>query len=369
VVGRIDYIDGLRGIGAMIVFLFHFVLAFPTRAYTGIRDWGHLDILFDGRFAIGLFFVMSGFVLTYKFFSTGEREILFSSISRRYFRFLPSVAAAVFLSYLFMVCGIYRNLSAGELIGPGTWLGLWNNFPPEFTGMLKEAFISTFFGNAPWNQFRYVHVLWTMSYEFAGSMLVLGLAALFGKSRWRGASYIAAAWYFATTYYLGFIIGMLLADHQVNGKTFSPKSKALMTSFAICSAYIGLTSPSEMVYNTTRASFAIFIAMSSIAVQRVLANRILQALGRISFSFYILQLIILFSFSSTLFVWMYGVGFAYDTTVFVVFVCTLLATAISASIFQAAIDDRGIELSHRIYEFLREVLVFLLCGWKSRMGS
>jgi peptidoglycan/LPS O-acetylase OafA/YrhL len=349
VVERIRYLDGVRGIGALIIFLFHFVLAFPTNLYVDLISSSAFNILFDGRFAVCLFFVLSGFVLTYKFFLTGDPDVLVSSALRRYFRFFPTVVLAVLISYLFMVFGIYLNVQAAKILGVGSWIGIWNNFPPNFTNMLKEAFIYTLFGGGPWNQYRYLHTLWTMSYELAGSFIVLGFAALFGKLRGRCVMYLLAVYYSLPTYYLGFIIGMVLADYHANRHKLNPTSKLLgMMSLTIV-ILLGLSSLSEVFYNTAKASLIILIVLNSASIQGVLSNRILLFLGRISFSFYVLHLIILFSFSSTMFIWMHNGGFAYDVSVLVVLVCTLTVLTLMSLLFQRLIDDKSIQLSRMAY--------------------
>ncbi|MFK5073434.1 acyltransferase family protein, partial [Klebsiella pneumoniae] len=42
--------------------------------------------LYSGTFFVAMFFVLSGFVLSYRFLLTPQREIVFSSACRRYLR-------------------------------------------------------------------------------------------------------------------------------------------------------------------------------------------------------------------------------------------------------------------------------------------
>jgi peptidoglycan/LPS O-acetylase OafA/YrhL len=70
----------------------------------------------------------------------------------------------------------------------------------------------------------YNPVLWTMTIEFYGSMLVFAMALLFGSQRTQWTLYLAAAILFLNSYYLAFIIGMGLAD------TFNSKTSMVKTS-------------------------------------------------------------------------------------------------------------------------------------------
>ncbi|MPT21584.1 MAG: DUF1624 domain-containing protein [Starkeya sp.] len=66
---RVLCLDGLRGVAACSVVAFHFFYAFTPAPFT---DWGRtgfglwdtpLAVLWNGHFAVALFFVLSGFVL------------------------------------------------------------------------------------------------------------------------------------------------------------------------------------------------------------------------------------------------------------------------------------------------------------------
>jgi hypothetical protein len=85
---QLDYINGLKGIGAGIVYLCHFVFAFYYGMYTleaaDCHLAGNLDIvigqsplntLFSGNFAVRLFLVMSGYVLCLGYFKTRDKNI------------------------------------------------------------------------------------------------------------------------------------------------------------------------------------------------------------------------------------------------------------------------------------------------------
>ena len=93
---KLDYINGLKGIGAGIVYLCHFVFAFYYGMYSleqaDCHLGGGLDIvigqsplntLFSGNFAVRLFMVMSGYVLCLGYFKTRDKKRLLTSAAKR----------------------------------------------------------------------------------------------------------------------------------------------------------------------------------------------------------------------------------------------------------------------------------------------
>lgn len=84
---QLDYINGLKGIGAGIVYLCHFVFAFYYGMYSleaadfhlpGNAEFligsSPLNILFSGNFAVRLFLVMSGYVLCLGYFRSRDKS-------------------------------------------------------------------------------------------------------------------------------------------------------------------------------------------------------------------------------------------------------------------------------------------------------
>jgi peptidoglycan/LPS O-acetylase OafA/YrhL len=74
--GRIKYLDGLRGIAALTVVLYH-CLDFETPYYMIPKKWStFFSIFLNGADAVHLFFVLSGVVLSYMCLNTSNDDVI-----------------------------------------------------------------------------------------------------------------------------------------------------------------------------------------------------------------------------------------------------------------------------------------------------
>lgn len=94
--GRITFLDGLRGWGALFVLFYHlFVEIYPVTA--DARGQLFRLLPFNGGVAVMTFFIVSGFSLSVAYRRKGDRAILVKSLAGRYFRLtilLASVACS-----------------------------------------------------------------------------------------------------------------------------------------------------------------------------------------------------------------------------------------------------------------------------------
>ena len=109
------YLDGLRGIGAFIVYLSHFMdHFFPLRKKKeiaedpigyqekNIPDWVRntpITLLYHGYFWVVVFFILSGFVLTLRFFKIKKHTCVTGGTFRRYLRLMIPLWITLSLFY------------------------------------------------------------------------------------------------------------------------------------------------------------------------------------------------------------------------------------------------------------------------------
>lgn len=96
---RLDYLDGLRGVAALYVVLFHATIGFVAPFPEALRPLGRLFSF--GHEAVGIFIVLSGYCLTLsatRFGAVHPRPSLGPFLFRRARRLLPPYYAAMALS-------------------------------------------------------------------------------------------------------------------------------------------------------------------------------------------------------------------------------------------------------------------------------
>lgn len=96
---RLDYLDSLRGIAAYSVLVYHVV-----GAHWGYFKEAHLfSMIFNGSDAVSFFFVLSGLVLSYKYFnSSNEKSLNYKEfVIARVFRIYPAFLVMILVYYFY----------------------------------------------------------------------------------------------------------------------------------------------------------------------------------------------------------------------------------------------------------------------------
>lgn len=116
--GRLEFIDAIRGIAAVLVMLEHYSERWFTQAFLPVTDYVNF-----GRIGVITFFVVSGFVIP---MSIERKNNLKEFWISRFCRLYPAYWTALILLLLFSV--IEARLGDGEnwlllsSYGPGTWI-------------------------------------------------------------------------------------------------------------------------------------------------------------------------------------------------------------------------------------------------------
>lgn len=372
---KLKYLDGLRGVAAFIVVLHHFAAAFYPATYLGEDVVRHTpwDILFlktplgiftAGNFAVMVFFILSGYVLSEKYFRTGDVKVLTSGAVRRYFRLLPPVLFSMGLAWVLMSLGAMPVKEAAELTGSQRWLAKSWDFAPNLWTLVSEGFYGVFFAF----QANYNNVLWTMSWEFYGSFLVFGTAALVGPASWRRWALGVLIILLHRSYFVGFIIGMLLAEVMVTKPDFfkifaRPWIAALLMVIGL---FLG-SYPTFVQHHTTiywflwtdffghpptfwhlvGALLVMLAVLASPGLQKFFSGRIPHFLGKISFSMYALHVVIIGSFSCAVFLMLHP-HMDYNSAAGLTFAATLPLVLFSGWLTDKFIDQPGVTLSQKI---------------------
>lgn len=220
------YLDGLRGFAALLVYcLHHQVWAHPgyilenSYGYEGNYYFACLPIVrtffTGGHYAVSIFFVISGYVLSTKSLSlihTGQydrlSEALGSALFRRWLRlYIPVIFSTLITASMPHLFGIKANFVPEQ-----TWRDeLWKWYC-EFKNF---SFVFRL-GGEPW--FSYSFHTWSIPFEFRGSICIYTALLAFSRctTAARLAAEIALAFYFLYiadgAHFAMFTAGMFLCD-------------------------------------------------------------------------------------------------------------------------------------------------------------
>lgn len=373
---RITHLDGLRGFCALIVVLHHFMAAFYPMMIFGNLAKSHfsyewifyatpLNLFFGGNFGVTIFFVLSGYVLSFAFFNNKKIKPLQSLALRRYPRLMIPVFGSVIIGFFLL----HFNLLFHQLIIAETysflWLGKVFAGPAFFFEALYQGIIGAFIDPHQW---KYNHVIWSMYYEFWGSFLVFGFLALFGSIKKRYLVYGFLFIIFWKSYFLGFILGLLSADvfTHLDKRKLKVPSYYLWFGFFIGGIFgsYPMFTVTETYYQFLNLSFltesenmifyhtlGAFLIVNSVLYLKPLHNffsfKFFRFLGKISFSLYLLHTFVIFSFSALLF-YICLMYFSYHLSFIFTFIISLILIILLSHLYYELIDRPSMRLSRTI---------------------
>jgi peptidoglycan/LPS O-acetylase OafA/YrhL len=367
--GKVQYLEGLRGIAAMQVVLLHFVTGFMPSTATYV--WPPLRIVFDGHTAVYVFFLISGSVLTPSFARSGSFAV---KLAKRIVRLgIPVAAAAAIATVLLaLLPDAHRQAAA---ITHASWLAMDSSGAPTLAHVAREIGLdslllgyreATLFGPlAPYlppMERSLDAPFWSLHLELYGSLLVLCLVTLHAWSvTAHRIAIVAATLAFATHPMFLFVLGHLLQPPaRAPSKGGSGKAllglAVLLFGIALCASkdwyaiewlrqWLCLTefacAPNLFQFQSQLGAVALYLGVLWCPlVWPILESTPCRHIGRLSFSIYLLHFPILFTIVCAVFIVIPSVGVAF----LLLFGLTLLA----AIGFERAVDRPAIALSRRI---------------------
>ncbi len=380
---KMDYIDGLKGIGALMVYLCHFVFAFYYAAYTllpehvntktAIELWigkTPLNFFYNGNGAVCLFLVFSGFVLCLSYFRTRDRAKLRAGAFKRYFRLMPVILAVNILIFILMCLGLYQNNETAAFTKSIPWFQGFNQFEPSFLRMLYESLLGCFVRGSN----DYNGVLWTIPYLFWGALLVYLAAYLVGENRLRYITYGVMILVSLRTdiYFSGIFLGFVLCDFYTTQKRVIrayrrfqalPLLVFLLGFYLTSYPSIGTELPGT-VYGILPAAYTVIYHIAGAVLltagvlgcdwlQGFFSGKVFLYLGKISYSLYLLHFPVIAVFSCWFFLKLQG-KMAYGLTVGIDFVLTTLMVLALSTLSNRYLEPVGVWMEKGIERRLNQ---------------
>jgi peptidoglycan/LPS O-acetylase OafA/YrhL len=316
---------------------------------------------FSGPFAVAIFFVLSGFVLTVGFFSSKSQMVIEKLAAKRYLRLMLPALVSVMIAWFFIGIHASHVVDANAIIKNTDLTFSWA-LNANFWDALYEGTVGIFSGNA----INYNPVTWTMLYEFVGSLTVFAFCLLFGKSSRRWVMYIILLVVTIQTWYLAFALGMILADLYVNrAHVFNnkPLGALMMIVGLFFGGYVAGANVKGTIYETLTVrgwqmgqSRALFLSVGAFLViaailslpklQDWLGHKRVSILGRYTFALYLVHLPLLYVVAFGLFAYFVNTfHMGYNYAVITALVVYLPITAAATWLFERYIDAPSIKLS------------------------
>jgi peptidoglycan/LPS O-acetylase OafA/YrhL len=369
-------LEGLRGLAALVVVVYHMILMFyPGIAYgnsptlapvhnsriENILYGNPLNVFLSGGFAVAIFFVLSGFVLSIGFFQTGNYSIVKKLASKRYVRLMLPALASVLLACTLLLLGAAVNKpNVVEITHSGSLAGLWG-FEPNLLNALWQGVCSIFTSG----ENSYNPVLWTMKYEFIGSFIIFLTLLVFGKSKYRAVTYGALLLSLLNSWYVGFIFGLILADlYAHRHSVFERLNKGWMYlvlgmglvigGYPILSPegtfyskfYISMwnTEQNAAFYMSIGAAVVVISVLSLSRLSKVLSMPAVSGLGKYTYSLYLTHLPILLTVCTSFFV-LFSRSYGLKRSVALSVILTVPVIISAAWLFEKYIDSPSVKLA------------------------
>ena len=330
------YLDSLRGIAAVIVVCTHFLQAFYPYAVFGanyqqqtwvesLAHWPPFSLAVAGHFAVCLFFILSGFVLTNGHMQSHlqPKRRLIKAMLKRPIRLGGMVAFGTVASYALLTCGFFFNDQVSALTGSQPW---FRSFWPD--SITSRTFVGDLFLNLFSSSEVYNPPMWTIHKELKGSYIVFFylLFRMHLKGYQRVICLIVLFLFMRNSLYVGFVIGLAFAelDRLPSMDHFRTSHFALLSSFAL-GLLLGMQphyvqpahAHTSFVLNAVNkfgtGGFAMVGAMlifgsvlGSKQIQRILNHHWLCYVGSISYAMYALHFLLIGSITCWLYLNMIG---------------------------------------------------------------
>lgn len=376
--GHLNSLDSLRGIAALIVIFSHVFLAYYAEIHSGTRLSSSSELalsvfhtpftfFYRGQFAVLLFFILSGYVLTLgcvrKAFSNPDYIAI--AASKRYLRLGIPTATSVLICYLAVTLGLVPVI----VEGPTPKLMDMPAQGLQFASAVASAlYKSMLFGDQTFN-----YVLWTIKIEFYGSLLIFAAFALLGRNRMLHIAVCGALFLYLQTrsiyvnMYSYFFLGALLARIDFAALQARHYSRAASAALLVAGCYLGgyyegsasylwleplaaalrQLAPQaniQVVYTGLAAALvivAVLLARKDGLLNACLNTKPVLMLGKLSFSVYLLHPIILSSLGKFIYIEMGRTA----GSVLACLVAVIGATYLLSHFFFRYVDTPSIKLS------------------------
>ncbi len=403
--GKEQHWEAARGLAALLVMFHHSVAAFYHEAVFGVADdisgspltrlftMTPLGVVLAAHFAVCFFFVLSGYVLSLKFFGEGAkgRWDAVEAAVKRPFRLAGIAILSMALSWGLTQMSAHHNAAVAAING-SPWFSEFMTYRPDWRSFVADVCLVR-------NGTDYNPPLWTIKVELIGSFLVYGFLFFFRRTPFRFAAYAIFLVALHGLIYQGFIVGIIFADLHINYPAAVLQCRRkwvvllllggslVFASFPYYAAeglfvdgnylkgtFFGYLPALPGVgggYSMLGAVLTFLLVLLSQRVQSFLNLGVLRYFGRISFALYAIHFVILTSFTSWLFLVLFQKGVSYDANFLLVLAASLVVVVVTSEAATLLVDGPSIRAANWIGRCFRRAVAAIerqLAGSKNGSG-
>lgn len=370
---KLNAVESIRGLACLAVVFSHLSLSFypylhhfedhdqPQNALIYFIHHSPFAFWYSGTAAVYVFFVLSGFILSYVICNSRQpRQKIKSMLVKRY----PRLAIPAFLSCILLWAALYFtdfNSSQAQY-----WLQVLAHQDSTLSQAIYEGTLGSFlFAESSVNW-----VLWTMQVELFGSFLLFFL--LYIRS-FNSFIFFVLIFLFSFSFhlfasqdlYLGlisFILGSLIFLY---GRVIPSGIIAILmltlglylagahnTSMAYHWIFKVLDNKTYDYCNFISGFLIVYSILMSPLLSKALDRPVFVYLGKLSFSIYLLHLMILYLICLPVFNLFIAYGLNYDSAVILASLICLLAILACSDVYSRYIDRFAIYVSNQLSKYL-----------------
>lgn len=371
---KINSAESIRGLACLAVIISHLILTFfPGLHYLSPAD-KHLPnyeffttvfnspftFLYAGSAAVYIFFVLSGFVLSYAILKNGSNinKKIASMTIKRY----PRLAIPALVSCLLVWLAFHLNIDTSTTTH---WISRMGSTDGSIFLSIYDALINAFiFGKSEYNW-----VLWTMQSELLGSLVIFAL--LYIKTNFKNIVFFISSIVFLIgsfglstqlglgvfcflfgmfTYLYGFKINNYIAILMLIVGLYFAGAHNESTSYFIFNKFLG--SYTHSLLSVAAGPLVVYSILMNSKLSDMLDTKPLVFLGKLSFSLYLLHMLMIYIVGMPIFNYMSGIGFTYMSSAITASITVIITSLISSFFYSEYIDDLSINVGKKIEKII-----------------
>ncbi len=348
---RIEYFDGLKAVACLGVLLTHFAGAFRNyqlhRSVYWVND-NILRILLDGDFQIGIFACISGWLLMMKEVSSVKGTV--KEAAKRYLRFFIPVFFVCLAVFIIDKTAGFHNGETGKMLSNGWFASYYQKSFTAADVIMSPLIRIWIFADDSFNG-----PFWMLSQLLFASFIVILIS--FAVNRLKSWGYLFFIPAFILSYHIGYaalacVLGAFfcLVGKNIKEGIWSDVIFSLIMVITVSMFYglyekllikflpkVYISTGGNMSGYFKAVSGAVFVlSVSNIRfMKKALSVKPVSMGGKYSFGIYCFHWPVICSFSSMLFLRLYG-RMEYTGLYFLLLTFTLLLTAAFAYLFSFA---------------------------------